>query len=235
MAMAPVIGVAACRALTDYLESIRRNGGEPRVLMPGDIPPAEATAGLDGLLLTGGDDVDPARYGAVRHPAVTHVDPARDAFEIDLANRALAADLPLLAICRGVQLLNVARGGTLTQDIPSEVPGALNHQVSTPPYAIAHEVWLNKDTLLWSLMHERLEENDVCGVNSRHHQAVARLAAGFVVSATAPDGIIEGIEAPSARFCLGVQWHPENFWRTGEFRPVFEGFVDACRVPTGTP
>lgn len=233
--MAPVIGVAACRALPDYLESVRRNGGEPRVLTPGEQTPAEAMAGLDGLLLTGGEDVDPARYAAARHPSVTHVDAARDEFEIDLIGRALAADLPLLAICRGLQVLNVARGGTLTQDIPSEVPGALNHQVSAPPYAIAHEVWINRDTLLWRLMRERLDDNDACSVNSRHHQAIARLASGLIVSATAPDGVIEGIEAPAARFCLGVQWHPENFWRTGEFRPVFEGFVDACRRTTGAP
>jgi putative glutamine amidotransferase len=228
--MPPVIGVTACRALPDYLESIRRNGGEPRVLTAGEITPEAALASIDGLLLTGGTDVDPARYGQPAHPSVTQVEPARDEFELALANGAVAADMPVLAICRGLQLLNVARGGTLVQDIPSEVPGAVTHDVPTPPYAIAHEVWLSKDTLLWQLMHEKLAENDSCPVNSRHHQAVARVAPGFEVCATAPDGIVEALEAPAQRFCLGVQWHPENFWRTGEFRPLIEGFVDACRV-----
>jgi putative glutamine amidotransferase len=90
-------------------------------------------------------------------------------------------------------------------------------------------VWLDKDTLLTRLMRERLSDADSCEVNSRHHQAVKDLAARLRVSATAPDGVIEAIEDPEARFCLGVQWHPENFWRTGEFRPLFEGFLEAAQ------
>ncbi|MDE3153950.1 MAG: gamma-glutamyl-gamma-aminobutyrate hydrolase family protein [Acidobacteriota bacterium] len=226
--MPPVIGVTACRALADYLESVRRNGGEPRVLTPGEIAPDAALAGIDGLLLTGGADVDPARYGQPRHPSVVDMDAARDEFELVLARRACETGVPVLAICRGMQVLNVALGGTLVQDIPSEMPGAVTHEVPTPPYAIAHEVWLNKDTRLWQLMHETLAESDTCPVNSRHHQAVGRIAAGFEVCATAPDGVIEAMERPGAPFCLAVQWHPENFWRTGEFRPLLEGFVDAC-------
>jgi putative glutamine amidotransferase len=127
--------------------------------------------------------------------------------------------------------MNVAFGGSLVQDVPSEVPGSLDHQWAVPQhesYALAHEVWLEPDTLLARLMRERLSDADSCDVNSRHHQAVKRVAQGFTVSATAPDGIIEAIEDPAARFCLGVQWHPENFWRTGEFRPLFEGFLDAA-------
>jgi putative glutamine amidotransferase len=95
------------------------------------------------------------------------------------------------------------------------------------PYSLAHEIWLEKDTLLGRLMRERLSDADSCEVNSRHHQAVKDVAPGFAVSATAPDGVIESIEDPAERFCLGVQWHPENFWRTGEFRPLFEGFIEA--------
>ncbi|HVB38000.1 MAG TPA: gamma-glutamyl-gamma-aminobutyrate hydrolase family protein, partial [Vicinamibacterales bacterium] len=193
-----------------------------------------AIASIDGLLLTGGvADVDPARYGQARHAAVTQTDPARDEFELTLATRACEVNLPVLAICRGAQVLNVARGGTLVQDIPSEVPGAVTHTVPTPPYAIAHEVWLNKDTLLWRLMHETLAESDSCSVNSRHHQSIGRIASGLEVGATAPDGVVEAVEAPGLRFCLGVQWHPENFWRTGEFRALFEGFVEACRAKAG--
>jgi putative glutamine amidotransferase len=145
--------------------------------------------------------------------------------------------LPILAICRGIQVLNVAGGGTLVQDIPTQVKGALEHKLSVPqhePYALAHEVWLDKDTLLARLMRERLSDADSCDVNSRHHQAIKDVADGFQVSATAPDGVIEAIEAPAARFCLGVQWHPENFWRTGEFRPLFEGFLEACSRTSGS-
>ena len=192
---------------------------------------ADALAGIGGLLLTGGGDVDPARYGATPHEKLEEVDPARDEFEIALIAAARSRDLPIFAICRGVQVLNVAGGGTLVQDIPSEVTGALNHSLVVPPhppYELAHEVWVEKDSLLAKLMGERLVGSDTCDVNSRHHQAVKTVASGYRVSATAPDGVIEAIEDPAARFCLGVQWHPENFWRTGEFRALYEGFLEAA-------
>jgi putative glutamine amidotransferase len=111
------------------------------------------------------------------------------------------------------------------------VPGALRHKLEVPPhqaFELAHEIWLDPDTVLSRLMRERLSDVDACEVNSRHHQAVGRLAPGLIVSATAPDGVIEAIEDPAAGFCLGVQWHPENFWRTGEFRPLFEGLLEAA-------
>jgi putative glutamine amidotransferase len=135
----------------------------------------------------------------------------------------------------GAQVLNVAYGGTLVQDIPSQVPGALPHKFEVPPhqaFELAHEIWLDKDTLLSRLMRERLSDTDACDVNSRHHQAVRQLGPGLIVSATAPDGVIEAIEDPAAGFCLGVQWHPENFWRTGEFRPLFEGLLEATAKKT---
>jgi putative glutamine amidotransferase len=227
--MAPV-GISVCRKIEDYKQSILHVGGEVR-LLDHSMAPADALKGIGGLLLTGGEDVAPARYGESPHPSVVDVDEARDEFEIALVNEARRLDLPILAICRGIQVLNVAAGGTLVQDIPSQVPGALEHRLAVPqhePYALAHEVWLDKDTLLARLMRERLSDADSCDVNSRHHQAVKQIAAGFETSATAPDGVIEAIEDPTVRFCLGVQWHPENFWRTGEFRPLFEGFLDAC-------
>ncbi len=231
--MAPVIGISACRKLTDYLESVRRAGGDPRVL---DVTEdtAAAVASVDGLLLTGGEDVDPARYGQPAHPTHRSAEEGRDEFEIALTTEALKRDMPVLAICRGVQILNVARGGTLLQDIPSEVSGPIDHAVQSPPFAIAHEVWISSGSRLSELMRETLSGNDACPVNSRHHQAVDHIASGFRVSATAPDGVIEAIELPDARFCLGVQWHPENFWRTGEFRALFEGLIEACRRPPGT-
>lgn len=143
--------------------------------------------------------------------------------------QAVRADVPLFAICRGIQVLNVALGGTLVQDIPSEVPNALPHDVREPRVAIAHDVWMFGESLLEHLMRERIEEGDEIPVNSRHHQAIRQPAPGLVVTGTAPDGVIEVVEDPDRRFCLGVQWHPENFYRTGEFSPLFEGFVKAAR------
>ena len=226
----PRIGITSCRKLEDYRQSVLHAGGDPHVLEP-SMTVQEALAGVDGLLLTGGNDVAPARYGETPHPSIVEAEPGRDDFEIALVAGARARQMPILAICRGVQVLNVACGGTLVQDIPSEVKGALAHSLGVPPheaYSLAHEVWLDKDSLLWKLMRERLSDADSCEVNSRHHQAVKQLAGGFQVTATAPDGVVEAIEEPAARFCLGVQWHPENFFRTGEFRPLFEGFIEAA-------
>jgi putative glutamine amidotransferase len=155
----------------------------------------------------------------------------RDAFEIALVQEARRRGLPVLAICRGIQVMNVAFGGSLIQDIPSQVRGALDHRLTVPPHKsfdYAHDVWIEERSLLARLMQERLAGSDSLAVNSRHHQAVKDVAPGLTVVATAPDGITEAIEDPAARFCLGVQWHPENFWRTGEFRPIFEGFVEAA-------
>ena len=229
----PVIGITHCRKLEDYRQSVLHVGGEVRILESSAGVQA-ALAGIDGLMLTGGDDVAPARYGETPHQTVVEVEPERDEFEVSLVAAARASDLPIFAICRGVQVLNVACGGTLVQDIPAQVAGALTHSLHVPPhqpYSLAHEVWLDNDTLLAKLMGERLSDTDSCDVNSRHHQAVKQVAPGLVVSATAPDGVIEAIEDPAARFCLGVQWHPENFWRTGEFRPLFEGFLEAAQRP----
>jgi putative glutamine amidotransferase len=220
-----VIGITPCNRMNDYLESVKRAGGEPRVLSM-DSPPT--LDGLDGVLFTGGGDVDPVHYRDERHPNTNEPDAARDAFELALARLALASDTPLLAICRGLQVVNVAAGGTLVQDIPAPPPQAAGHQIDSPPYAIAHEVWVNIGTALARVMREELDGGEVLQVNSRHHQAVGRTAEGFTVSATAPDGIIEAIERPSSRFCIAVQWHPENFWRTGEFRSLFEAFVKAA-------
>jgi putative glutamine amidotransferase len=225
-----LIGISPCRKLEDYRQAVLHVGGNPQVLDPA-TPVEQALSGLGGLLLTGGDDVAPSRYGEAAHSTVVEAEPGRDDFEIALITAARARRLPIFAICRGVQVLNVACGGTLVQDIPTQVTGALPHSLPSPPnqpYALAHEVWLEKESLLSRLMRERLGDTDSCEVNSRHHQAVKSVAPGFIVSATAPDGVIEAIEDPAQPFCLGVQWHPENFFRTGEFRPLFEGFVEAA-------
>jgi putative glutamine amidotransferase len=225
----PLIGLTACNKIEDYRQAVLHVGGEVRVVDP-SMEPDGVIDGIDGLLLSGGEDVDPALYGEQPHATVVGVDSERDHFEIALIKAARGRNLPIFAICRGLQILNVACGGTLVQDIATEIAGALDHSWKVPPhkpYDLAHEVWLDKDTLLARLMRERLSDTDSCETNSRHHQAVKQVAPGFHVSATAPDGVIEAIEDPAARFCLGVQWHPENFWRTGEFRPLFEGFLEA--------
>ena len=235
--MQPVIGITRCSTLGDYVTSVEQSGGRVRVLEVSESPQA-VVGEVHGILLTGGGDVDPVFYGEDRHPSVHDAEPGRDEFEIDLARRAMERDLPLLAICRGAQVLNVAAGGTLIQDIPSQVTGALDHKQAVPPhqsYDLAHEVWLEKDSLLARLMRERLSDTDSCEVNSRHHQAVGRVAPSFVVSAVSEDGVVEAIERPESTFCVGVQWHPENFWRTGEFAALFADFVKAARAKRPRP
>ena len=224
----PLIGVAPSARMTDYEASLQRAQTEYRILDPMHDDPHEAVQAIDGLLLTGGGDVHPALFGETPHETFVAAEPGRDEHEVALVKAALDRRLPVFAICRGVQVMNVACGGSLVQDIPSDVGTGVSHQVAMPKNALAHEVWVNRGSLLWSLIEERLEGGDTCMVNSRHHQAVKTVAPGFVVTATAPDGVVEAIERSGDRFCLGVQWHPENFWRTGEFRALFEGFVKAA-------
>ena len=215
--------------MADYLESVKRTGGEPFELdQAADDPPDVATR-AEGLLLTGGGDVNPVLYGEQPHETYQASEPGRDEYEIALVHAAIDANIPIFAICRGMQVLNVALGGTLIQDIPSMVNGAQQHAVPEPRFAIAHEVWVAKGSQLGALMAEKLD-GETCQVNSRHHQAVKAVAPGWDVSGTAPDGVIEAIEQPGPVFRMAVQWHPENFWRTGEFRPLFEAFVDAARL-----
>ena len=220
--MKPVVGITPCSRVDDYVESIRRAGGEPVVLSNSDNPSAVLDR-VDGVLLTGGLDVDPRLYGEAPHPA-TETAPERDRFEIPLTRGAIARDKPILAICRGVQVLNVAAGGSLVQDIPSAISSTLNHSVDTPKNHIAHDVRLTRGTVLADLLGTEQQ-----AVNSRHHQAVGNVANDFVVSAVSADGVVEAIERPESSFCVGVQWHPENFWRTGEFGGLFREFVAAAR------
>src|SRR3954470_11135008 len=133
----PIIGITRCSKLDDYVASVEGSGARARVLEVSESPRAVLQT-IDGVLLTGGGDVDPAFYGEERHETVEDAEPGRDEFEIDLARRAVSADLPVLAICRGAQVLNVAAGGTLIQDIPSSVASDLAHSISQPPNAIAH-------------------------------------------------------------------------------------------------
>jgi putative glutamine amidotransferase len=220
--MKPRIGITPCSRIDDYVASVERAGGQPAVLSNDDDPVAVLET-IDGLLLTGGLDVDPRFYGEAPH-ATTATAPERDRFEIPLTRAAIARDVPLLAICRGVQVLNVAAGGSLIQDIPSAIPSTLDHAIDTPKNHPAHNVRVTAGTRLFELLGAEQRT-----VNSRHHQAVADVASEFVVSAVSADGVVEAIEKPDANYCIGVQWHPENFWTTGEFSSLFDSFVQAAR------
>jgi len=223
-----LIAIGQNRKMEDYLESVRRAGGEPIEVVVGDESPEQILSRVDGLMLTGGGDVDPTLYGEKPHDTFEAAETGRDQFEIALAKAAIKQGIPLLAICRGMQVLNVAMGGTLYQDIPSQVTGALHHSVPQPRAASAHEVWISKGSVLSALLKDHMEDGETCHVNSRHHQSVKEVASGFEVTATSPDGVIEAMEKPGASYCVAVQWHPENFWRTGEFRELFEGLVQAA-------
>src|SRR4029453_7932509 len=148
------MGITVCRKLEDYRQSILHVGGEPRIV-DSSMAVDEALSGVDGLLLTGGGGVAPPIYREQAHATITDAEPGRDEFEIGLVKAARERGVPIFAICRGVQVLNVACGGTLVQDIPSQVKGALTHDLPVPPnqsYSLAHEIWLEKDSLLSNLM-----------------------------------------------------------------------------------
>ena len=226
--MKPIIGISRCSKLDDYIASIEQAGGRPRVLEVSESA-KKVLSEIHGLLLTGGGDVDPVFYGEDRHPSTEDAEPGRDEFEMDLARRAVDTGVPLLAICRGAQVLNVATGGTLVQDIPTEVTTELAHTVEQPKDTIAHDVAVAPGSKLHRILGDAVTSAHTCRVNSRHHQSVGKLGKDLAASATAPDGVIEAIEAPDAEFCVGVQWHPENFWRSGEFRGLFEAFVAIAR------
>jgi len=210
----------------DYVRSVERVGGLPMLLAPG--PPEHAPALLErlqGLLLSGGSDLDPVFYDQGPHPKLGPVFRERDTFELALCREAMERDLPILAICRGIQVLNVATGGTLVQDIPSQVKGPVNHDSQAERWQTAHPVKVLPGTRLWEILRK-----DMVAVNSFHHQAVRAPGNGLVVSAFCEeDGVIEGLEAPGQRFVVGVQWHPEGFWNHGEaFRPLFAALVAAA-------
>lgn len=188
-----------------YVRATMEAGGAPLLLPPLEADLAERLLSrCDGLLLPGGGDIDPALWGEQPHPWTTDIYRERDELEMGLVRLALEWDMPLLAICRGQQVLNVARGGTLFQDLPSQVAGALRHRQEGPRWQGTHAVRIEPD----STAARTLGATEV-QVNSFHHQAVREVPAGLVVSGRAGDGVIECIEAPGQRFVLGVQWHPE--------------------------
>jgi putative glutamine amidotransferase len=198
-----------------YERALREVGIEPVRISP-DAP--QSSESIDGLVLTGGTDINPARYGQDRAPETGDPDDARDELEMRLLQDALAAGLPVLAICRGMQLMNVACGGTLIQHLTNT-----DVHIVKPREAAAHFVHVTNGTCLAAIIGEGEHE-----VNSRHHQAIDRLGDGLIVSAKSPDGVVEAIENPGESFVLGVQWHPEDrILLSAADRKLFEAFASA--------
>lgn len=194
-------------AVHAYVEAVLAAGGAPLLLPCVDAPEAirEALAVVRGLLITGGPDVDPAHFGQQPRRELGGVSPERDALDRAVVQYALERpELPVLGICRGIQALNVFAGGSLTQDIPAQVPGAIKHSQEAPGWHGTHVITIAGDSQLAATVGP-----EPLAVNSYHHQAVAVLASGFRAVAHSADGVVEAIEREGARFCLGVQFHPE--------------------------
>jgi len=202
----------------DYLDAVARAGGIPVVLAPVDGAAEQLIERIDGLVLTGGADVDSALYGEERHPRAQRPDQARDRFEIELLEAATSKNMPVLAVCRGIQIVNVWRGGTLHQHLP-EVTGHKDHMAEPGTYGV-HPVHIDPDSRLGAIIGQTEAE-----VPGHHHQAPDRVGEGLVRSAWADDGTVEGLEDPALQFFVAVQWHPEM----GDDPTLFEALVAAAR------
>lgn len=200
-----------------YVQAIERAGGRALVVPPSEDGVEETLDALDGLLLSGGADLDPSLYGADPHAETRHVRPERDRAELALLQAALARDLPVLAVCRGSQVLNVARGGDLIQHLPETV-GHEAHRETLGVFS-DHPVQVDPDSRLGRILGASVD------VKSHHHQGYGEVGEGLRVVARADDGTIEALEDPERRFALGVLWHPE----AGEDEALFEALVAEAR------
>lgn len=213
--------------MATYTRAIERAGGHP-VLIPVHTPPAalpDLRARLDGLLMTGGGDVDPSLFDGREHPRISELDRQRDDLELAMARLAAQTGWPLLAICRGIQVLNVALGGSLYTHIADQFASAQRHDFDskTQRETLAHRVRLLPGSLLANALGSLEVE-----VNSLHHQGVERLADGLTATAWAPDGLVEGVEVMGHPYAVGVQWHPECLVDSQPMQSLFRSFVLAC-------
>ena len=210
-----------------YLEALEATGALPVVVPPLRFDALDALLdAVDGLLLSGGPDIDPAAYGQRPHPRLGPTEPSLDAFELELTRAADRRATPTLAICRGAQLLNVARGGTLIQHLPDVVGTDVEHRQRERAETLTHPIEVAPDSRLAGVLGWREGH-----VNSFHHQAVDELGRDLRVTARAPDGTVEAFEAPERPFLLAVQWHAEYLVGWPQHVPLFEAFVAACRAP----
>jgi putative glutamine amidotransferase len=212
-----------------YSEAVEAAGGAPVhiSLIPRREYLGALLEGLDGILLPGSDsDVDPTRYGREPHPMLGHVHPLKDETDLLVLEEVERRGVPLLGICFGMQVLNVSRGGTLIQDISSELPEAIKHQQGAPRDRRSHRVRLLEGSLL-----AQLSGNESEFVNSHHHQAIETVGKELVATAWTADGLVEALEDPRGdRFALAVQWHPEIGWEKDEFsQSLFGRFIGAAR------
>ena len=233
--MTPIIGVAPLYddkrdrvwIVPEYMDAVTDADGAPVML---HLTQDEATLAryvqtCDGLLLTGGHDVDPAVYGAATEPECGQLCPRRDGMEALLIDAFLAADKPVFGICRGLQILNAHLGGTLYQHLPRQLPSEVEHQMQPPYDRTVHSVDVTPGTPLSEILGAGSIE-----VNSLHHQGVWDVAPSLAVCATAPDGLVEGLYMPGKRFVLAVQWHPEYSFKSDEnCRKLFAAFLQACQ------
>lgn len=229
----PVIGITAAHCREElktfprhyYVEGIRKAGGIPFILPPVRTPDEgkELLDHIHGLLLTGGGDISPVYLREDPHRGIGTCFPERDFSELLLTQLAIEKNIPLLGICRGIQVLAVAAGGRIYQDIASQYPSGMEHSQTAP----RQNVWHNVEIIRESLLSNLLQETKI-GVNSLHHQAVLEIPPGFIQNALASDGIIEGIEMQGAKFCIGVQWHPESMEADTHSQALFRGFIEAC-------
>lgn len=227
-----VLAIDPKQPLAAYRGALIAAGALPEevdVVMPGDPLPGE----LDGLLLSGGVDVDPERYGEARLNGTVETHSGRDAMELELLERALASGAAVFGICRGLQLLNVAFGGTLWQDLPAQRPGGVPHSFPRSeghlPARAAHVVRLEEGLPPGLPLAAALAASDGEYVNSRHHQAVKDLAPGLVALASSPDGLVEALARPGPPFVAAVQWHPENLVERPDQLALFDEFLAAAR------
>ena len=215
----------------DYSDAVEAAGGIPILLnlIPKSEYIAAVVEGLDGILLPGSDsDIDPRYFSEDPHPNLDCVIPEKDETDQLVLAEAERLDLPILAICYGMQALNVSRGGSLIQDIKSQVDNCIKHQQGVPRARNSHDLKVEKDSLLASL----IEPNQAVRVNSHHHQAVNRIGRDLKATASTSDGVVECVEdTRKGKFVLGVQWHPELSWNTDRLSgKIFEAFVRACEV-----